>query len=98
MTRKDAVLPESSFNPILQEAPEGGLWHWIGHSEARVHSCLPLLAGGMEGALVRVGGTNVYSKSSRQTPGGALWPSAALLYTPIPAPGIVGSSQRKRII
>lgn len=52
---KNAVSPESSFNPILQEAPEGRLWHWIGHSEARVHSCLPLLAGGMEGALVCVG-------------------------------------------
>lgn len=97
------MLLESSFNPILQEAPEGGLWHWIGHSEARVHGCLLLLAGGMEGALVRVGWDQslkqgLYSKSSRQTPGEPLWPSAVLLYTPIPAPGIVGSSQRKRTI
>lgn len=61
---KDAGLLESSFNSVLQEAPEGGLWQEDLATGRRgsITACHCLLAG-WEGHLSMRGGTDVYSGS-----------------------------------
>lgn len=61
---KDAVSLESSFNSVLQEAPEGGLWQEDLATGRRgsITACHCLLAG-WEGHLSMRGGTDVYSGS-----------------------------------
>lgn len=95
---KDAVLLESSFNSVLQEAPEGGLWQEDLATGRRgsITACHCLLAG-WEGPLSMRGGTDVYSGSDRRGPAGTR-DSHLGLGTSTPAPGLVGSSQGKRTI